>query len=79
MKAQRQFFAEFDPTATSINVFLDEKLKQLSSKLEFQTGIDHQKYSENTREAETLNGTIIRLENLKKQCINDCGELSDYE
>jgi small GTP-binding protein len=71
--------AEFDPTATSINVFLDEKLKQLSSKLEFQTGIDHQKYSENTREAETLNGTIIRLENLKKQCINDCGELSDYE
>ncbi len=71
--------AEFEGAGQSIKAFLQDKMNQVNSRLEFQAGIDQSKISENKKQSEALQATVCKLEALKVICLKEFGEISGNE
>ncbi len=75
--AVRIVSAEFGGAADSIKAFLQDKLNQVESRLEFQASIDKSKISENKSQSELFAGTLSKLDALKTVCLQQYGEVCD--
>jgi len=77
--ARRLVASELDPTANSISLYLNDKVKQITSKLEFQNSLDKEKFEEKRDQLELFETIITQLDQLRTVCVRDYGDLTINE